>query len=163
MPKKDWRLLNQKQKARIQNRIYKKVFYFYWKHGRMPDEKEAEEACQEAYDVISSMGILISYETFQGLFCKKLPHFAERIPREISQGITWDKLNTKKSKEKKQKTNRRPRSKKKEKQSEMELDQDENFFFIAGYTSGGFPYGLTWEEAEAEGLEEMNLDDLPFS
>ena len=25
--------------------------------------------------------------------------------------------------------------------------QDENFFFIAGYTSGGVPYGLTWEEA----------------
>jgi hypothetical protein len=25
-------------------------------------------------------------------------------------------------------------------------DSDENFSFIAGYTSGGAPYGLTWEE-----------------
>ena len=31
---------------------------------------------------------------------------------------------------------------------------DENFFFIAGYTSGGMPYGITWEEAEKEGLLE---------
>lgn len=25
-------------------------------------------------------------------------------------------------------------------------DQDDCFFFIAGYTSGGAPYGVTWEE-----------------
>ena len=31
---------------------------------------------------------------------------------------------------------------------------DENFFFIAGYTSGGMLYGVTWEEAEKEGLLE---------
>lgn len=30
------------------------------------------------------------------------------------------------------------------------LEQDENFYFIAGYTDGGFPYGTTWEEYEAE-------------
>ncbi len=28
--------------------------------------------------------------------------------------------------------------------------QDENFYFIAGYTSGGVPYGITWEEYEKE-------------
>lgn len=27
-------------------------------------------------------------------------------------------------------------------------DSDDNFAFIAGYTSGGFPYGLTHEEFE---------------
>ena len=47
-----------------------------------------------------------------------------------------------------------------EKQKEDELlnnrypDSDENFYFIAGYTSGGMPYGITWEEAEMEGLFE---------
>ncbi len=25
-------------------------------------------------------------------------------------------------------------------------DQDDHFFYIAGYTSGGAPYGVTWEE-----------------
>jgi hypothetical protein len=31
---------------------------------------------------------------------------------------------------------------------------DENFQFIAGYTSGGFPYGITWEEAKLMEEEE---------
>jgi len=26
---------------------------------------------------------------------------------------------------------------------------DEGFYFVAGYTSGGAPYGLTWEQMEA--------------
>ena len=32
--------------------------------------------------------------------------------------------------------------------------QDENFFFIAGYTSGGAPYGISWDQAREEGLLE---------
>lgn len=31
-------------------------------------------------------------------------------------------------------------------------DYDEHFSFIAGYTSGGAPYGITWEEAEEKDL-----------
>lgn len=27
-------------------------------------------------------------------------------------------------------------------------DSDENFAYIAGYTSGGFPYGVRWDELE---------------
>jgi hypothetical protein len=32
------------------------------------------------------------------------------------------------------------------KADELSTDSDANFSFIAGYTSGGVPYGLTWEE-----------------
>ena len=32
----------------------------------------------------------------------------------------------------------------------FESDQDEKYLFIAGYTSGGAPYGVTWEEAEED-------------
>lgn len=32
--------------------------------------------------------------------------------------------------------------------------QDSDFYFIAGYTSGGAPYGITWEQARDEGLLE---------
>lgn len=39
--------------------------------------------------------------------------------------------------------------------------QDENFAFIAGYTPGGFPYGITWEE-QAE-LEKNEGKDLNLS
>lgn len=37
-------------------------------------------------------------------------------------------------------------------QRELLDEQDEHFAFIAGRTSAGFAYGLTWEEYEALGL-----------
>ena len=40
-----------------------------------------------------------------------------------------------------------------------EILQDDRFFFIAGYTSGGAPYGVTWEKMGLkpwEDLEENN-------
>ena len=36
-------------------------------------------------------------------------------------------------------------------------DQNDEFFFIAGYTSGGAPYGVTWEEMGLNPWE--SLDD----
>ncbi|SEL69546.1 hypothetical protein SAMN04488100_10778 [Alkalibacterium putridalgicola] len=48
---------------------------------------------------------------------------------------------------------------------EMKKSEEENFedfvygdsyFFIAGYTSGGAPYGITMEEAREQGLLEEN-------
>lgn len=50
----------------------------------------------------------------------------------------------------------RKRKKRTESNSESAemLEQDENFYFIAGYTDGGFPYGITWEEYEAEQRDE---------
>lgn len=52
--------------------------------------------------------------------------------------------------------------KRNKKQDEVNINpyQDENFFFIAGYTPGGVPYGITWEEkAEIERRE--GLGDEP--
>ena len=34
-------------------------------------------------------------------------------------------------------------------------EQDGRFFYIAGYTSGGAPYGVTWEEMGLEPWEEL--------
>jgi hypothetical protein len=36
---------------------------------------------------------------------------------------------------------------------EMFPNSDDRFFFIAGYTSGGVPYGTTWEEMDLEPWE----------
>jgi hypothetical protein len=41
--------------------------------------------------------------------------------------------------------------------------QDDRFAFIAGYTSGGAPYGITWEESEGMGFrpyEDELADEL---
>jgi len=34
--------------------------------------------------------------------------------------------------------------------NEISWDSDQTFAYIAGYTSAGFPYGITWEELEEE-------------
>lgn len=53
-------------------------------------------------------------------------------------------------------------------ENDSRIESDENFYFIAGYTSGGVTYGITWEEAIADGLverkayEQGNDDELPF-
>ena len=61
-------------------------------------------------------------------------------------------------------------SKKRKQQDDFDSEwQDDNFYFIAGYTSSGVPYGITWEEAYEKGFEEkepieteIDDDSLPF-
>lgn len=38
--------------------------------------------------------------------------------------------------------------------TDADADSDENFAFIAGYTPGGFPYGVTWAEWEIQEQQE---------
>jgi len=44
--------------------------------------------------------------------------------------------------------------KKREENLNTEIDSDGNFYYIAGYTSRGAPYGVTWEEAIKDELIE---------
>lgn len=46
----------------------------------------------------------------------------------------------------KERAKQRAERKRAEAEKSEALDSDERFSFIAGYTPGGFPYGLTWEE-----------------
>lgn len=39
----------------------------------------------------------------------------------------------------------------KELQTVLDPEQDDWFYYIAGYTSGGAPYGITWDEAYSYG------------
>lgn len=62
--------------------------------------------------------------------------------------------NLKKSEAPRMEQLRRKRELKKQVES-FNPDQDETFFFIAGYTSGGAPYGVTWEEMGLKPWEEL--------
>ena len=42
-----------------------------------------------------------------------------------------------------------------ENQSLLYMDQDDIFYYIAGYTSGGVPYGVTWEEVGLNPYEDI--------
>ena len=44
---------------------------------------------------------------------------------------------------------------KKQELDDLPFDSDEHYYFIAGYTSSGFAYGITWEEAELDNLIEV--------
>ena len=43
-------------------------------------------------------------------------------------------------------------------ESMLGIEQDEHFAFIVGYTSGGAPCGITWEEWEQMGASEAEED-----
>ena len=47
--------------------------------------------------------------------------------------------------------------KKREMVQELYADSDGTFAYIAGYTSAGFPYGVTWEEI---GEDPPDFDDV---
>ena len=55
---------------------------------------------------------------------------------------------------------RRKKEKQEEQLQTIDEDSDDTFAFIAGYTSGGAPYGITWEEWEEQG---MDCDDVKNS
>ena len=86
--------------------------------------------------------------------------YEERILRDIQNGITLEKLNMRKRKKTpeekaavlkmKRKQRRAKRQAMKNHAVENNTCQDDTFFYIAGYTSGGAPYGVTWEEMGLE-------------
>ena len=60
---------------------------------------------------------------------------------------------------------KKKKKKVKQKQHEEIMSmQDGEFYFIAGYTPGGMPFGITWDQVRAEGLveDEEDLDDDLF-
>ncbi len=58
------------------------------------------------------------------------------------------------------------KAKKLKKVEETVIESDENFAYIVGYTPGGAPYGVTWEEMEqySDDIQDSELeeDQLPF-
>ena len=96
--------------------------------------------------------------------------YEERILRDIQNGIIIETLMAKKhkktpeekaavAKQKKQQRRARREQETRDNLAKEEILQDDRFFVIAGYTSGGAPYGVTWEEMGLkpwEDLEENN-------
>lgn len=94
--------------------------------------------------------------------------YEERILRDIQNGITLEKLNMRKRKKTpeekaavlkmKRKQRRAKRQAMKNHAVENNTCQDDTFFYIAGYTSGGAPYGVTWEEMGLEPWQALEED-----
>lgn len=66
--------------------------------------------------------------------------------------------------QKQQEAEKRKARKRKQEFMEEDLweDSDETFAFIAGYTDGGAPFGITWEEREQSKVTEPEKNFIPI-
>ena len=155
-PNKKYKELKQKQKARVSDIMYQETDRFLQEKKHIPNNKESIQIAEIVYRRVQGLGFWIPYEEVLNEYQKKSPHMLQRLkesglpqhllPKTIPSTATG---NT--SKSKMHKSGRR-----KKKPKELSLpEQDDTFFFIAGYTSGGAPYGVTWEEMGLEPWEKI--------
>ena len=158
MPEKPlvpYKSLKQKQKARIADWMYRETLRFFLEHQQMPEDEEFGTLCQTVYVKVRGSNYQVAYDEIRQLYAKRLDAYALRVQRDMEAGITLESL-TKPPKQKKAPKPPRKRKKKKREPATTESWQDDRFFFIAGYTSGGAPYGVTWEEMGLEPWEELS-------
>lgn len=155
-PIKSYKQLKQKQKAKISDYMYLETQAFWQASQRMPStDLELQAVVQKMYSHIGSFRV--AYEEVYAAYLKKLPHIIERLetnglPGHIRSHAEIKDLQRVRAAKKAGK----PRKKQVKKVVEAKpLEQDDTFFYIAGYTSGGAPYGVTWEEMGLEPWENM--------
>ena len=122
----------------------------------MPDtDEDCEMVARKVFNHVSSLRV--STEEIHAVYLRKRPHIIERLtisgmPGHIRSNEEIKELQRIHAERKAHTKRRKKRAKKEPELPPME--QDDTFFFIAGYTSGGAPYGLTWEEIGLEPWEE---------
>lgn len=167
---RSYKNLKQKQKSAIADKTYKMYLKFYLENQRMPDAAEMNDICKSLFATVQTLAPKTKYEDFYKIVEKRERGYEERILRDIENGITLEILTEKKHKktpeekaiimkQKKQQRQMKRKKEAKEKLTAEEIWQDDRFFFIAGYTSGGAPYGVTWEEMGLKPWEDLKEDE----
>lgn len=156
--------LSMKQKTRIADKTYREYLTFYLKHERMPEKEEVDAIHRKLFQSVLALAPLATFEDFEKICQKRSIKYEERILSDISRGITVESLHKpKKTPEEKaailkakNEARRKRRKKKKLRESQaMVPEQDDTFFFIAGYTPGGAPYGVTWKQMDMDPYGEI--------
>lgn len=156
-PPRSYKGLKQKQKAKISDYMYLETQHFFQAHGKMPDIDEDYRIV--ALEVSKHIpGLRVPIEEIYGVYVRKYPHIVERLtvsglPEHIRSHGEIKELQRIRA-ERKVRTKRILKRPHKEPDSPL-IEQDDTFFFIAGYTSGGAPYGVTWEQMELEPWEKI--------
>lgn len=158
-PNKKYKELKQKQKAKISGFMYQETSRYLEENQRMPvSEQECEVVVQRVYDRISGLGFWIPYEEVYQQYRKKRLHYEKRLEEKGLPEHLLEKKTTVSEDKKSLAVKSRKKSKKRKQKTEKisSVEQDNRFFFIAGYTSGGAPYGVTWEEMGLTPWEELS-------
>lgn len=151
--------LSMKQKTRIADKTYHAYQTYYLEQGQMPDKEEQGKIHKRLFQLVLSLAPNATFEDFEILCEKRSFRYEERIKQDIDRGVTLESLyKPKKTSVEKaaiQKAKNEARRKKKKLLATQSAipDQDDKFFFIAGYTSGGAPYGVSWEQMEMDSGE----------
>lgn len=121
----------------------------------MPDDEEATSIHRKLFQAVTELAPNALYEDFEKICQSRAVRYVDRILADISRGVTMESLHKPKKTpaekaaiQKAKNETRRDRRKKKKLEAArtLEVEQDDTFFFIAGYTSCGAPYGVTWEQ-----------------
>ena len=143
---------------------------FYLENQRMPVEDEVNDICKRLFTAVQALAPKTEYEEFYKIVEKREKSYEERILRDIQNGITLETLMTKKhkktpqekaavAKQKKQQMRAKRKKETRDNLAKEEILQDDRFFFIAGYTSGGAPYGVTWEKMGLQPWEDLKENE----
>ena len=153
---KSFKDLKHSHKAMITDYMYLETQNFVSANGRMPvSVEDCETIVQKVCDHIN---IQISFDEVYKEYRKKRLHIIERLE---SNGLPEHIRSHEEIKAlQRERATRHPNHKSQEqplKSLDPKIaDQDERFFFIAGYTSGGVPYGVTLEEIALEPWEKLD-------
>lgn len=156
-PPRSFKELKQKQKAKISDYMFLETQIFFQANGRMPDtDADYSMIAQRVSNHIP--GLRVPVEEIYAVYVRKCPHIVERLtasglPEHIRSHAEIKELQRIRA-ERKVRTKRRRKRPRKEPDSPL-IEQNDTFFFIAGYTSGGAPYGITWEQMGLEPWEEI--------
>lgn len=158
-PNKTFKDLKQKQKAKISECLYIETLNFWRSNNRIPTKQEFDSILDIVYEKIKSAAIWIPYKEVAAYYQSRLNKYSQRIQRETSEN-SIQTLNSKqadKTVSKHKNTYRRKKNARKTEKKSFDFYEfmDDQFAFIAGYTDGGMPYGLQWEDV---GIP----SDLPF-
>lgn len=114
--------------------------------GRPPHGREIEAIAVDLMKWLRRRKVTVTIEAVNAWIEDRLPTMVRRIKRQIASGDI------------------RSNAPRKAEPFDGD-DQDDAFFYIAGYTSGGAPYGLPWHDALDFLMESEDLSDdsdLPF-
>ena len=152
---KSFKDLKQTQKARIIDYMYLETQDFVSANGRMPFSVEDCETIVRK--VCGHINIQVSFDEVYKEYRKKRVHIIERLesnslPEHIRSHEEIEALQH-------ERATRHPKHKAQKQPTKSIdpaiMDQDDRFFYIAGHTSGGVPYGVTWEEMGLDPWEEL--------
>lgn len=157
-PNKKYKELKQKQKARISDFMYQETARFLQEQKQPPNEEEIVRIAERVYRRVQGLGFWIPYEEVLREYQKKCPHILQRLQESGLPQHLLPKTKRVPSVNTANGSNAGGRKKRPRRQKKKEPplpEQDDTFFFIAGYTSGGAPYGVTWAEMGLEPWEEI--------